>query len=172
MSIDTSRGQGAKDLSLGTGARVGSLSSLVSGEYLFQACYRLCEDATRVPEFTATLGMARQTERRAAQRFLLNLPIAVRFPEASAPETTVVSHNVSSRGIFFYMEAAPSEGSKIEFTMTLPPEITLTDSMRVDCRGRVVRVVSDKPTTNFGVAATIDGYNSFIRLTNRTPMPE
>ena len=110
--------------------------------------------------------MASQMERRAAQRFSLNLPVALRSPEGAFDDKTVVSHNVSARGIFFYMDAAPGEGSRIEFTLTLPPEVTLTDSMRVDCRGHVVRVVSDKPGVNVGVAATIDGFNSFIRLTN------
>src|SRR5438105_13290356 len=111
--------------------------------------------------------MSSQTERRTAQRFQLNLPVAVRSPEGTFTETTVVSQNVSARGIFFYLDESPREGAKIEFTLTLPPEVTLTDSMRVNCRGRVVRIHSDNPGANFGVAATIDGYNSFIRLTNR-----
>ncbi|MBV9608948.1 MAG: PilZ domain-containing protein [Acidobacteria bacterium] len=111
--------------------------------------------------------MSSQIERRAAQRFQLSLPIAVRSPEGAFRDNTVVCHDVSSRGIYFYTEAVPAEGAKIEFTLTLPPEVTLTDPMRVDCRGRVVRVVRDTPGTNAGVAATIEGYNSFIRLTNR-----
>jgi hypothetical protein len=113
------------------------------------------------------MAMSGQTERRAAQRFRLNLPVALRSPEGAFDDKTVVSHDVSARGIFFYVDAAPSEGSRIEFTLTLPPEVTLTDSMRVDCRGRVVRVVSDKPGAKAGVAATIDGYNFFIRLTGQ-----
>jgi hypothetical protein len=116
--------------------------------------------------------MPSQHERRAAQRFQLSLPVAVRSPEGAFNEKTVVSHDVSSRGIFFYMDAAPIEGSRIEFTLTLPPEVTLTDSMRVDCRGRVVRVVCDKPGLHVGVAATIDGYNSFIRLAKRVRTAE
>jgi hypothetical protein len=111
--------------------------------------------------------MATHTERRAAQRFLLNLPVAVRSPEGAFNDSTVVSHDVSSRGIFFYMDTGPIEGSKIDFTLTLPPEVTLTDAMRVDCRGHVVRTVVDAPGQKVGIAATIDGYNSFIRLTNR-----
>jgi hypothetical protein len=104
-------------------------------------------------------------ERRTSQRFLLNLPVVVRSCEGAFNDKTVVLHDVSARGIFFYMDTAPVEGSKIEFTLTLPPEVTLTDSMRVDCRGRVVRVVG-RPGQRFGIAATIDGYNSFIRLTS------
>jgi len=111
------------------------------------------------------MAISSQLERRAAQRFLLNLPVVVRSAEGAFDDKTVVSHDVSARGIFFYLDAAPSEGSKIEFTVTLPPEVTLTDSMRVDCRGRVVRVVGSRPGARFGVAATIEGYNSFIRLT-------
>jgi len=36
--------------------------------------------------------------------------------------------------------------------------------MRVKCKGHVVRVVDEESTSRVGVGATIEGYNSFIRL--------
>ncbi len=110
-----------------------------------------------------------QPERRLAQRFLLSLPIAVRSPEGSFEQETALTKDVSARGVFLYMNQSPPEGSRIEFTVTLPPEITLTDSMRVNCKGRVVRVVGQPASgSRVGVGATIDGYSSFIRLSSRT----
>ena len=103
-------------------------------------------------------------ERRAAQRFAMSVPVAVQCPEGSFPRETALSHNVSAKGIFFLMHSRPREGSSIEFTVTLPPEVTLTDPMRVQCKGHVIRVVDDENTNRFGVGATIDGYSSFIRL--------
>jgi len=103
-------------------------------------------------------------ERRAAQRFAMSVPVAVQCPEGSFPRETALSHDVSAKGIFFLMNSRPREGSSIEFTVTLPPEVTLTDAMRVQCKGRVIRVVDDEKTNRHGVGATIDGYSSFIRL--------
>jgi PilZ domain len=109
-----------------------------------------------------TLGP--QPERRAAQRFAMSVPVAVRSPEDFYPPETALSHDVSAKGIFFHMKARPREGSPIEFTVTLPAEVTLTDPMRVQCKGRVIRVVEEDSTQRVGVGATIEGYNSFIRL--------
>jgi hypothetical protein len=109
-----------------------------------------------------TLGP--QPERRSAQRFAISVPVAVQCPEGSFPQETALSHDVSAKGIFFLMRSRPREGSPIEFTVTLPAEVTLTDPMRVNCKGRVIRVVEDENTHRIGVGATIEGYNSFIRL--------
>lgn len=106
-----------------------------------------------------------QPERRAAQRFAMSVPVAVESPEGSFAPQTALCHDVSAKGIFFLMSARPREGSNIEFTVSLPPEVTLTDQpMRVNCKGRVIRVVEEESARRFGVGATIEGYNSFIRL--------
>lgn len=49
-------------------------------------------------------------------------------------------------------------GAAIEFTFTLPPEITLTESIRVRCKGKVVRVDDGNPDRKVAVAAVIDEY--------------
>ncbi len=109
-----------------------------------------------------TLGA--QPERRAAQRFAVSVPVAVQCPEGSFPQETALSHDMSAKGIFLLMHSRPREGSPIEFTVTLPSEVTLTDPMRVNCKGHVIRVVAEESTNRIGVGATIEGYNSFIRL--------
>jgi hypothetical protein len=49
-------------------------------------------------------------------------------------------------------------GSNIDFTLTLPPEITLTESIRVRCQGRVLRVEGGPANGKVAVAAVIDEY--------------
>ncbi|HMC62046.1 MAG TPA: hypothetical protein VKJ01_22825, partial [Candidatus Solibacter sp.] len=57
-----------------------------------------------------------------------------------------------------YLDSAVSQGSPIGFTMTLPPEITLTESIRVQCKGRVVRVEAGGDDGKLAVAAVIEEY--------------
>jgi hypothetical protein len=56
------------------------------------------------------------------------------------------------------LEAPLNLGSEIEFTLTLPPEITLTESIRVRCKGKVVRVDPNIADAKVPVAAVIDEY--------------
>jgi hypothetical protein len=66
--------------------------------------------------------------------------------------------DVSARGICFFLQAAVTQGSMIGFTLTLPPEITLTESIRVQCNGRVVRVDRAGSDGRLAVAAVIEEY--------------
>jgi len=97
-------------------------------------------------------------EKRATRRFALRLPVSVNQNEASTQPETAQTRDVSARGICFYVDAAMEAGSTIEFTLTLPPEITLTESIHVRCKGRVVRVDGGNPLSKLAVAAVIDEY--------------
>ena len=66
--------------------------------------------------------------------------------------------DVSARGICFHVDSAMEQGAPIGFTLTLPPEITLTESIRVQCKGRVVRVEDDTADGKMVVAAVIEEY--------------
>src|SRR5512146_1781471 len=97
-----------------------------------------------------------QREQRATRRFSLRLPVTVKFSETG--EKLAHTRDVSARGICFYMDASVAEGSEIDFTLTLPPEITLTESIRVQCKGKVVRVEPQGPGGRVGIAAIIERY--------------
>ncbi|PYX86039.1 MAG: hypothetical protein DMG68_16580 [Acidobacteria bacterium] len=97
-------------------------------------------------------------EKRATRRFALRLPVAVTYGENGAQEKTAQTRDVSARGICFYVDASISSGAPIEFTLTLPPEITLTEAIRVRCKGKVVRVDSMGSNGKMAVAAVIDEY--------------
>jgi hypothetical protein len=97
-----------------------------------------------------------QQEKRAARRFPLRVPVTVNR-DTIAKETAQL-RDVSARGICFYLDSAIAQGTPIGFTLTLPPEITLTESIRVQCKGRVVRVDDVRPDGKVGVAAVIEEY--------------
>ncbi|HUJ94597.1 MAG TPA: PilZ domain-containing protein [Terriglobales bacterium] len=99
-----------------------------------------------------------EQEKRATRRFALRLPVSVNYTENGAQEKTAQTRDVSARGICFYIDSAIAAGSAIEFTLTLPPEITLTESIRVRCKGKVVRVDDASGEGKVAVAAVIDEY--------------
>jgi PilZ domain len=96
-------------------------------------------------------------DKRSTRRFPLRLPVSVRYGE-NEQEHAAQTRDVSARGICFYVDSAIQAGSAIDFTLTLPPEITLTESIRVRCKGRVVRVEGGNPAAKMAVAAVIDEY--------------
>ena len=83
-----------------------------------------------------------QVERRAAQRFGISVPICVRLVEGQK-EQHGFTQDLSARGLYFYCDFSVELGAEVEITLLMPAEITLTDNLRVRCRGRVLRV--DKP---------------------------
>ena len=101
--------------------------------------------------------MAEAQEKRAARRFALRIPVAVSQAGNAATETAQI-RDVSARGICLYLDSSVTEGSPISFTLTLPPEITLTESIRVLCKGRVVRVEDGVADGKMAVAAVIEEY--------------
>ncbi len=102
--------------------------------------------------------MTTSAYQRDTRRFTLNLPLTVRTSEG-AEATLAATRDVSARGVFFYLDADVTEGSPIEFTLTLPPEITLTERIKVHCVGKVVRVHPKDKNSKVGIAAAIEQYD-------------
>ncbi|HEX4784568.1 MAG TPA: PilZ domain-containing protein [Candidatus Sulfotelmatobacter sp.] len=107
-----------------------------------------------------------RVERRVGQRFSYLLPVSLRQP-ATPLEGMGFTQDLSSRGVFFFTDAALTEGSEIEITLRMPSEITLGESMPVRCRGRILRIVkpaakgaasSLQVEAKIGVAVRLDGY--------------
>ena len=96
-----------------------------------------------------------QHERRASQRFPFQLPVALKFADR---EFFGVTQDVSARGALIYSDVAVNEGDTVEFTLMLPSEITLTESMRVRCRGRALRVCGPEVGAKFGMALLVQQY--------------
>lgn len=96
-------------------------------------------------------------ERRNLRRISLNLPLALHAASGRKPEVTAETRDVSARGVYFLLDSSLEEGASFEFTLTLPSEITMTESVRVRCRARVLRVQSENGKV--GVAAVIEHYD-------------
>src|SRR5580765_7012920 len=107
-------------------------------------------------------------ERRTMRRFDMRLPASVRVAGNGLRDLMTETQNVSARGVFFYLDRPLAEGSNIEVTLTFPPHVTLTDSVRVRFRARVIRVETPLPASRIGVAAMIEEYE-FLRS---APAPE
>ena len=100
-----------------------------------------------------------EREKRSTRRFALRLPVSVTYSDDGAQEKAAQTRDVSARGICFYVDSAIAAGSAIDFTLVLPPEITLTESIRVRCKGKVVRVDNGGPEDKVAVAAVIEEYD-------------
>jgi len=74
-------------------------------------------------------------------------------------EESSLTRDVSARGAFFYLDGKLAEGTPVEIILTLPAEITLTESIHVRCKGKVVRVVGAINGGKTGIAAVIDQYD-------------
>lgn len=101
-----------------------------------------------------------QQEKRGARRFPLRVPVSVNRngADSNSAKESAQLRDVSARGICFYLDSGIEQGAHIGFTLTLPPEITLTESIRVQCLGRVVRVEDGVSEGKVGVAAVIETY--------------
>jgi len=108
-------------------------------------------------------------ERRVMRRFDMRLPASVKVDGVALDEFLTETQNVSARGVFFYLDRPVAEGSNIEVTLTFPPHVTLTDSVRVCFRARVIRVETPLPASRVGVAAMIEEYE-FLRSASAEEM--
>lgn len=96
-------------------------------------------------------------DKRNTRRFALKLPVSVSETN-NGNSQQAQTRDVSARGVCFYIDSAIAAGSNIEFTLTLPPEITLTESISVHCKGKVVRVEDGVGDEKMAVAAVIEEY--------------
>lgn len=94
------------------------------------------------------------------RRFDMRLPAIVKIEGATDFHTE--TQNVSARGVFFYLDRPVEAGTKLEVTLTFPPHITLTDSVRVRFAASVIRVENPLPSARIGIAAMIQDYE-FLR---------
>jgi len=98
-----------------------------------------------------------QPDQRTTRRFPLQLPVTVKFPPGGI-NAEAQTRDVSARGICFYLDSKLDAGSNIEFTLTLPAEVTMTQAVRIQCKGKVLRVENSAAAGKIAVAAQIEQY--------------
>ncbi len=94
-------------------------------------------------------------ERREMPRFEMKLPVEVAMTGIRR-NVQALTRDVSARGVYIVLDCELSPKSLIEFTLTLPPEVTMSKSVRVRCSGHVLRVT--RHGDQYGVAANIHQY--------------
>ena len=102
------------------------------------------------------------TERRTARRYDLSLPVSVRQPINREPRSNNGhTRDISTRGVYFMTRNDLAPGAEVDFTLTLPPEITRGTEVFVRAHGRVVRVDKrvEVDQDAVGVAAVIERYD-------------
>jgi len=102
------------------------------------------------------------TERRTARRYELSLPVVVRSPIQREVETrNGQTRDISTRGVYFLIERDMAPGTELDFTLTLPAEITRGTEVFIRAHGRVVRVEkkTEDGSERLGVAAVIEKYD-------------
>ena len=100
---------------------------------------------------------------RTGKRFSLQLPISINASESSN-ELVGTTDNLSVAGVYLHAKGDFKVGSKVNFQITLPADMTGAESdVKIQCTGTVVRTdeqtEAEGPT---GIACVIDGYE-FVR---------
>jgi len=97
-----------------------------------------------------------------ARRYDLSLPVNIRLPITREPGAhSGQTRDISTRGVYFMMNKDLAPGTEVDFTLTLPAEITRGTEVLVRAHGRVVRVdkQNDEDHESIGVAAVIERYD-------------
>jgi hypothetical protein len=101
------------------------------------------------------------TERRAARRYNLSLPVVVRAPiSGEAPPRTGKTRDVSTRGVYLILDRTVHQNCDLDLTMTLPTAVTGAAGVFVRAVGTVMRVEhwAEDGSPRIGVAAVIRRY--------------
>ncbi len=98
-----------------------------------------------------------RVERRAAQRFEFHLPVIVRV-HGDDREAAGLIQDLSAGGALLYTDFPLTTGNDVELTFVMPSEVTLAESMRVCCHGKVLRVVPSTVGSQSGIAVHFVGY--------------
>lgn len=96
----------------------------------------------------------RKREKRAIPRVPWQIPASVSFRGSSRTQAEL--KDISSRGLFFFIQAKVEEDSKLEIVLMMPAELEQFGGRWVCCQATVVRVEEDKTGQKVGVAAVID----------------
>ena len=108
-------------------------------------------------------------EQSARPNFAIRMPMPVKLKfESSSSDVTAEVCDLSAHGIFFLLNPAPLVGAQFTFTITLSEEITLTETIRLSCKGRVTRVEESEAGQPPRVTANIESYESAVADGDRT----
>ena len=97
------------------------------------------------------------TERRAAKRFDLQMPIRYRRLQDTTWREAKIE-NIGKGGIYFRGKHVLAVDTPIEVVLSFPAELGGEPGATTTCRGRIARVDTPLLSRRGGCAATIDSY--------------
>jgi hypothetical protein len=97
-------------------------------------------------------------ERRQNHRVPSQQEVSLVLSNTNEDEYTAVAKNVSVDGAFLVCDRHIRPGSRLDASLVLPAEVTLTESKRVCCEIKVLRVVEELPDGNFLTAVEFEQY--------------
>ena len=113
-------------------------------------------------EFAAASGKTKWEERRATSRYNPALLAEIRVaPNLAAVGTILVeTQDVSTHGFYFHIAQKFTVGTRFEFSITLPIEITGATQVNMSGTARAVRVKEggENHPGHLGVGALIESY--------------
>ncbi len=95
------------------------------------------------------------------------MPVSIRVSGSDRDEPGF-TQDLSARGTFLYTDCQAAVGCAVELTLMMPSEITLAESMRVRCRGKILRVVQrDAVRNKVGMAVELLSYEYLSDCSNK-----
>jgi len=104
------------------------------------------------------VGQEPGIERRAMRRFPLQLPVSLQVSRETPVTVPGETRDISARGVLIFTDTEIGVGSRLDFDLILPWEVTLTTNLRVRCTGKVVRVQGSAALGKIGLGIAIDNY--------------
>jgi hypothetical protein len=102
---------------------------------------------------SAPLVIDRSLQRRAAVRYRLRLPVIFHWNDGTDHTEGGFTADVALDGAFILSSRCPPMGSSVRIEVLLPPPDQSGGELRIQCIGKVMRVVGD---IGFGVQGVFD----------------
>ena len=95
-------------------------------------------------------------ERRRLPRFVVEQLVSLTIHDEASQQTTGTCRDVSTGGMFCFVNVKVPTGVKVEFLLNLPSEAMLVQPVRLRGTGQVVRVFHDQPEKRYGLGIRFD----------------
>lgn len=96
------------------------------------------------------------TQRRATVRYKLCLPVIFHWSDGGEQTGGGFTKNVALDGVFVVSSKCPPVGCDVRIVVLLPPPDGRGGELRIECVGKVTRVVSGTGGNGFGVQGLFD----------------
>jgi hypothetical protein len=107
-------------------------------------------------QFFTSDGMEFISQRRAAVRYKLRLPVIFHWYDGGERTEGGFTSDVALDGAFIRSKRFPPAGSEVRIEVLIPPPYETGDEVRIHCIGRVTRVVNQDGFSGFGVVGDFD----------------